>query len=96
LHGFTGGIRTTVEARAVYAMPFRGPTDRLSWLERLAALQATGSVARGDESTKRAHPLGREIAVAWFHADRLPQRRSQESAQTTDAAKKGLREGSHD
>jgi hypothetical protein len=52
-------------------------------------------VAWGDESTKRAHPLGREIAIAWFHADRLPQRRSQESAQTADTAKKGLREGSH-
>lgn len=87
--------RTTVEPRAVYAMPFRGPTGCLSGFERLAALQATGSVARGDESTKRAHALGREIAVAWFHADRLPQRRSQESAQTADAAKKGLREGSH-
>jgi hypothetical protein len=87
--------RTTVAARAVYAMPFRGATGCLSGFERLAALQATGSVARGDESTKRAHPLGREIPVAWFHADRLPQRRSQESAQTADAAKKGLREGSH-
>ena len=45
------------EARAVYAMPFRGPTGCLSRFERLAALQATGSVARGDESTKWAHPL---------------------------------------
>jgi len=68
----------------------------LSWLERFAALQAKGSVARRDQSTKRAHPLRREIAVSWCYPKRLSQRRSHEGAQTTKTAKKRLREGSHD
>jgi hypothetical protein len=63
--------------------------------ERLAALQAMHAMARGDESTKWAHALGSEIAVAWFPAEQSSQRSGYVSTQTPHTAKKRLRQGSH-
>jgi hypothetical protein len=66
-----------------------------SRFERLAAFQATGSVARRDEPTKWAHALGREIADPRFHAQPLSQRRCHKGTQAAHNAKEPLRVGSH-
>lgn len=63
--------------------------------EYLAALQATGFVARRDEPAEWAHPLDREVAVVWLHLQELPQRSCEECAQAANAGKKRMREGSH-
>jgi len=63
--------------------------------EGLAALQATASVARGDESAEWAHALGREIADPWLHAQRSSQPGSREGTQTSQIAKERLQEGNH-
>src|SRR5271165_6386241 len=59
-------------------------SERLGGFERLAAFQATGFVARGDEFTKWANPLGREIAISRGYSQRLSQRRRQKGAQTAN------------
>ena len=68
----------------------------LSRFERLAALQATGSIAGRDQAAKRAHPLRREIAISRGYSQQLSQRRSHVGTQATNTAKKRLREGSHE
>jgi hypothetical protein len=40
------------------------PDSALSRFERLATLQAKGSMAGRDQAAKRAHALGREIAIS--------------------------------
>jgi len=65
------------------------------WPEHLAALQATGFMARCDKPTERAHALGSKIAVVGLHPKRLPQRRRQVGKPASDAAKKGMRKGCH-
>jgi hypothetical protein len=64
--------------------------------ERLAALQAKSSMAGRNQAAKWAHPLGREIAIAWGDPQLLSQRRSHIGAQAANTAKKRLREGSHE
>jgi hypothetical protein len=63
--------------------------------EGLAALQATGLVARRNESAKWAHPLGREVAVVWFHSQKLPERSCEEGTQAANTSKKWMRDRSH-
>lgn len=48
-----------------------------------------------DESTEGAHSLGGKVATARFHLQELPQRSSQERAQTTNAGKKRMRGEGH-
>jgi hypothetical protein len=67
----------------------------LSRSERLAALQAKGSMAGRDQAAKWAHPLGREIAIARGDPQPLSHRRSQIRAQAANTAKERLQEGSH-
>ena len=69
--------------------------ERLRWPQRLAALQATGFMARRNEPTEGAHALGGEITVVWFHPKPLPQRRRHVGNPASDAAKKGMRKGCH-
>lgn len=61
----------------------------------LATLQAACFVARRDPSTKRAHPLRREIAVVCFHSKHLPQRSSDECARTANTDNKRVKDGIH-
>jgi hypothetical protein len=63
--------------------------------ERLAALQTTGFMARRNQPTERAHTLGGEITVVWFHPKPLPQRRRHVGKPASDAAKKVMRKGCH-
>lgn len=67
----------------------------LGWFKGLAAFHAAGSVAWCDESTKWAHPLGREIAVACFHSQEFPQASGHVGPKTTNLAKKRMRGGDH-
>ena len=67
----------------------------LGWFKGLATLQAACFVARRDESTKRAHPLRREIAVVCFHSKDLPQRSSHKSTHAANTDNKRVKDGIH-
>src|SRR5579862_121757 len=72
------------------------PFPNLGCFERPAAFQATGFVARRDESAKRAYSLCGKIAIVRFHSQEFPQRSGQESTQTTNTDKKWMRDCDHD
>lgn len=69
-----GAVRAQTGAIEAVAVGSEGLDRRdgcvSSRFERSAALQAAGSVARGDESAKWTHALGREIADPRLHAQR--------------------------
>jgi hypothetical protein len=67
----------------------------LSCFESATALQATSFVARGDQSAKGAHSLGRKITGMGFDLQELPQRSAQQGTQTAQAGKKRMRRKRH-
>lgn len=68
---------------------------RLSRFERLAALQAKGSMAGRDQAAKWAHALRCEIAIVRCDSQLLPERGRQIGTKAANTAKKRMREGIH-
>jgi hypothetical protein len=74
---------------------FSFPCAFLSRFEGFAAFQAIHFAARGNESTKWAHPLWRELLLSWFHSYQLFCQSRHEPKRTADAGKELIKRRHH-